>query len=283
MLTFYGTSHGSLYLGISKRRKFLREILEKLAAGKISVDQAEKALKIDAIEQVADVARLDISREIRRGVPEIIFAEGKSADDLVSICTRMIERNGRAIVSRLDESQLSLIAEKFQGRYERDQFEHARSMVIREKDYRVPKTGGRVGIITAGTVDLAVAEEAAMIAGQMGCDAFVEVDAGVAGIHRIVEPLKSMIEKDVDCLIIVAGREGALPTVIAGLVDIPLIAVPASSGYGYGGQGEAALMAMLQACSLGLAVVNIDSGIAAGVVAAQIANRVARARHPAAG
>jgi hypothetical protein len=112
----------------------------------------------------------------------------------------------------------------------------------------------------------------------MGCETFLEADAGVAGIHRLVQPLKNMLENDVDCLIVVAGREGALPTVVAGLVDIPLIAVPASSGYGYGGAGEAALMAMLQACSLGLAVVNIDSGVAAGVVAAQIANRVARAR-----
>jgi NCAIR mutase (PurE)-related protein len=257
----------------------LREILEKLAGGKISVDEAEKALRTNVVEGVADVARLDISREIRRGVPEIILAEGKSTDDLVSICTTMVETNGRVIVSRLDDAHLSSIARKFQGKYEKDQFKHARSIVIRKKDYRVPKTGGRVGIITAGTVDLAVAEEAAMIAEQMGCDAFLEADAGVAGIHRIVEPLKGMIEKDVDCLIVVAGREGALPTVVAGLVDIPLIAVPASSGYGYGGRGEAALMAMLQACSLGLAVVNIDSGIAAGVVAAQIANRVARARH----
>jgi NCAIR mutase (PurE)-related protein len=256
----------------------LREILEKLAAGKISVEQAEKALKINVVEQVANVARLDVSREIRRGVPEIILAEGKSPEDLVSICTRMIDRNGRAIVSRLDDSQLSLIAGKFQGKYEIDQFKHARSIVIRKKDYRVPKTGGRVGIVTAGTVDLAVAEDAVMIAEQMGCEAFLAADAGVAGIHRIVEPLRNMIENDVDSLIVVAGREGALPTVVAGLVDIPLIAVPASSGYGYGGGGEAALMAMLQACSLGLAVVNIDSGIAAGVVAAQIANRVARAR-----
>jgi NCAIR mutase (PurE)-related protein len=259
----------------------LREILEKLATGKISVEQAEKALRMNVVEQVADVARLDVSREVRRGVPEIILAEGKSLEDLMSICTRMIDRNGRAIVSRLDDSQLSVIAVKFQGRYEIDQFKHARSIAIRKKDYHVLKTGGRVGIITAGTVDLAVAEDAVMIAEQMGCKAFLEADAGVAGIHRVVEPLKNMIENDVDCLIVVAGREGALPTVIAGLVDIPLIAVPASSGYGYGGQGEAALMAMLQACSLGLAVVNIDSGIAAGVVAAQIANRVARARHPA--
>jgi hypothetical protein len=127
-------------------------------------------------------------------------------------------------------------------------------------------------------VDLAVAEEAVMVAQEMGCQTFLEADAGVAGIHRLVEPLKRMLESDVDCLVVVAGREGALPTVVAGLVDLPLIAVPASSGYGYGGRGEGALMAMLQACSLGLAVVNIDSGVAAGVVAAQIANRVARAR-----
>lgn len=257
----------------------MREILEKLASGKISVEEAEKALKINAIEQVGNVAKLDVSREVRRGVPEIVLAEGKSMDDLVSICTRMIEKNGRVIVSRLDDSQMSHLDEVFRDGYEREQFEHAKSTVIRRRGYHMSKTGGKVGIVTAGTVDLAVAEEASMIAREMGCDTFLEADAGVAGIHRIVEPLRQMIQEDVDCLIVVAGREGALPSVVAGLVDIPLIAVPASSGYGYGGQGEAALMAMLQACSLGLAVVNIDSGIAAGVVAAQIANRVARARH----
>ncbi len=257
----------------------MREILEKLASGKISVEEAEKALKINAIEQVGNVAKLDVSRENRRGVPEIVLAEGKSMDDLVSICTTMIEKNGKVIVSRLDDSQISRLDEMFQDGYEREQLEHAKSTVIRKRGYHTSKTGGKVGIVTAGTVDLAVAEEASMIAREMGCDTFLEADAGVAGIHRIVEPLRRMIQEDVDCLIVVAGREGALPTVVAGLVDIPLIAVPASSGYGYGGQGEAALMAMLQACSLGLAVVNIDSGIAAGVVAAQIANRVARARH----
>ena len=111
----------------------------------------------------------------------------------------------------------------------------------------------------------------------------MEADTGVAGIHRLVEPLRRMIENDVDCLIVVAGRKGALPTVVAGLVDIPLVAVPSSSGYGYGGQGEAALMAMLQACSLGLAVVNIDSGDRGRRCPAQIANRIARARQLAGG
>jgi NCAIR mutase (PurE)-related protein len=256
----------------------MREILEKLANGEISVEEAEKALKIDVVEQVSNVAKLDVSREARRGVPEIVLGEGKSMDDLIIICTRMIEKNGRAIISRLDDLQLSGLNEKFGDGYEREQFKHSRSLVIRKKSYAKAKTGGKIGIVTAGTVDLAVAEEAVMIAEQMGCDTFLEVDAGVAGIHRIIQPLRRMIENDVDCLIVVAGREGALPTVVAGLVDIPLIAVPSSSGYGYGGKGRAALMAMLQACSLGLAVVNIDSGIAAGVVAAQIANRVARAR-----
>jgi NCAIR mutase (PurE)-related protein len=256
----------------------MREILKKLVSGEISVQEAEKALKTNVVEQVANVANLDISREVRRGVPEIVLAEGKTTDDLVSICTRMIEKNGRVIVSRLDDSQILRLNETFQDGYEKQQFKHAKSMVISKKNRHTSKTGGKVGIITAGTVDLAVAEEACMIAEQMGCDAYLEVDAGVAGIHRIIEPLKRMIENDVDCLVVVAGREGALPTVVAGIVDIPLIAVPASSGYGYGGHGQAALMAMLQACSLGLAVVNIDSGIAAGVVAAQIANRVARAR-----
>jgi hypothetical protein len=259
----------------------MRDILEKLSTGKISVDEAEKALRIHAVEQVANVARLDVSREMRRGVPEIVLAEGKTTQDLLSICTRMIERNGRVILSRLNEAQTSQLEEIFRDGFEQSQFKHAKSAVIRRRDYRGSKTGGKVGIVTAGTVDLAVAEEASMIAGEMGCETFLEVDAGVAGIHRVIEPLRRMIEEDVDCLIVVAGREGALPTVVAGLVDIPLIAVPASSGYGYGGHGEAALMAMLQACSLGLAVVNIDSGIAAGVVAAQIANRVARARKSA--
>jgi NCAIR mutase (PurE)-related protein len=256
----------------------MREILEKLTKGEISIDDAEKALRADAVEQIANIARLDVSRDVRRGVPEIILAEGKSTGDLLSICTRMLEKTGRAIVSRLNDSQLSQLNETFHRDCESQRLTHANSMVIRKKDFRRLETGGRVGVLTAGTVDLGVAEEAVMIAEEMGCKTFLEADAGVAGIHRIAEPLRTMIEKEVDCLIVVAGREGALPTVVAGLVDIPIIAVPASSGYGYGGQGKAALMAMLQACSLGLAVVNIDSGIAAGVVAAQIANRVARAR-----
>ncbi len=255
----------------------MRDILEKLSKGEISVDEAEKALKINVIENVADVARLDIGRSIRRGIPEIIFAEGKSSEDLLAISARMLEKNGRAILSRVSDQQLDQLKGRL-GFHKIEKTPHGRLVIMRHADYKRVKNQGRVGIITAGTVDLPVAEEAALIAREMGCQTFLEADAGVAGIHRLVEPLTNMVKNDIDSLIVVAGREGALPTVVAGLVDIPIIAVPTSSGYGYGGEGKAALMAMLQACSLGLAVVNIDSGIAAGVVAAQIANRAARAR-----
>lgn len=256
----------------------MREILEKLAKGRISVDEAERALKLDSIEKVTNVARLDVGRENRRGIPEIILAEGKSTEDLLAICSRMVEKASRAIVSRLNDDQLSKLETTYGQDYELRRFTHAKSLVIRKKGYSKAETGGRVGILTAGTADLSVAEEAAMIVQEMGCVAYLESDAGVAGLHRLVEPLTKIIQNDVDALIVVAGREGALPTVVAGLVDLPIVAVPTSSGYGYGGHGQAALMAMLQACSLGLAVVNIDAGIAAGVVASQIANRAARAR-----
>lgn len=258
----------------------MRDTLEKLSRGEISVDEAEKLLRIHAIENVANIARLDIGRTTRRGVPEIVFAEGKTREDLVSICERMLAEDRRVIVSRVNEQQIKSLREHFAG-YEFQSMPHAGTVVLRVTGYMRRETGGRVGIITAGTIDLPAAEDAATIAGEMGCKTFLEADAGVAGIHRLAKPLASMVENDVDCLIVVAGREGALPTVVAGLVDLPVIAVPTSSGYGYGSGGQAALMAMLQACSLGLAVVNIDSGIAAGVVAAQIANRAARARQGA--
>jgi NCAIR mutase (PurE)-related protein len=149
----------------------LRETLEKLAQGKISVDDAEKALRMNAIENVANVAKLDIGREKRRSVPEIIFAEGKSNEDLLAICKTMLEKNGRVIATRLNEQQNDDLQIKLKA-YHIQVFPHAKSMVVRKKDYQGPQTGGRVGVLTAGTVDLAVAEEAVMIAQEMGCKTF---------------------------------------------------------------------------------------------------------------
>jgi hypothetical protein len=151
-------------------------------------------------------------------------------------------------------------------------------VVIKNKDFVVKNTGGKIGILTAGTSDIPVAEEAKVIAEEMGCNVYTSYDLGVAGIHRLLQPLKDLIMKDVDVIIVVAGREGALSSVVAGMVNVPVIAVPTSNSYGFGEKGVSTLMAMLQSCSLGLAVVNIDAGVAAGAMATLIANRVAKFR-----
>jgi NCAIR mutase (PurE)-related protein len=136
-----------------------------------------------------------------------------------------------------------------------------------------------VGIISAGTSDIPWAEEAALLCREMGCRVHTVYDVGVAGIHRLWEPLQHLLEEvQVDVLIVAAGMDGALPSVVSGLVDVPVVGLPTSIGYGYGGQGEAALLSMLQTCAPGMAVVNIDNGIGAGAIAGLIANRTALAR-----
>jgi len=252
----------------------LREILEKLARGEISVDEAEKLLKIFEIAEVEGLARIDLGRGIRRGVPEIIVAEGKSTDEVVKIAKRMLDEVGRAIISRASGDLMKI---NLPGAIV-EVHERARIVVLKREGFRVERTGGKVGILTAGTSDIRIAEEAGVIAEEMGCEVLRAYDVGIAGLHRLFEPLKEMIREDVDVLIVVAGREGALASLVAGLVDIPVIAVPSSSGYGFGGRGLSALMSMLQSCPLGLAVVNIDGGVPAGVVASLIANRVAKYR-----
>ena len=135
-----------------------------------------------------------------------------------------------------------------------------------------------MGVLTAGTSDIPVAEEAEVIAREMGCETRSFYDVGVAGIHRLFEPVRDLLQWGSDVILVVAGREGALPTVVAGIVDVPVIGVPTSRSYGFGEKGLAALAAMLQSCSLGMAVVNIDGGVGAGAVAALIANRVGEHR-----
>jgi len=156
--------------------------------------------------------------------------------------------------------------------------EKARMVVVKKNGRTIKGTGGKIGLLTAGTTDIPVAEEARIVAEEMGCKVFASYDLGVAGIHRIMAPLKDLVLNDVDVVVVVAGREGALASVVAGLVNVPVIAVPTSNSYGFGEKGVATLMAMLQSCSLGLAVVNIDSGVAAGAVATLIANRAAKFR-----
>jgi NCAIR mutase (PurE)-related protein len=256
----------------------LKELLRKVAEGQLSPDEAEKLLRVTAIQEIGDFAKMDVNREFRNGVPEIILGNGKTPEDLVEITMEMLRRNGRAIVSRADKQQI----EAMRGAMPKDAAlavnDKTGMLVIRNRGSNVKRTGGRIGLLTAGTSDIPIAEEARVVAEEMGCEVISAYDVGVAGLHRLFPHLKEMIERGVDVIIAVAGREGALPAVVAGLVRLPVIAVPTSTGYGFGEKGISALTAMLQSCSLGLAVVNIDGGVAAGALAALIASRVAEAR-----
>jgi NCAIR mutase (PurE)-related protein len=256
----------------------MRNILEKLAKGEISLDEAERLLRLFLIQEVGDMAKLDVGREQRRGIPEIILAEGKTSADAAEIASKLVGSSGRAILSRINDDQIKAIQKRFQRDSSAvvDIHESARIAIIRSRGYHLDKSGGRVGVLAAGTSDIPVAEEARVIAEEMGCETVTAYDVGVAGIHRLFPALKEIIEKDADVVVVVAGREGALPSVVAGLVDIPVIGVPTSTGYGIGEKGMSALTAMLQACALGIAVVNIDGGVAAGSVAAMIANRMSK-------
>jgi len=256
----------------------MKDVLRRLVNGDVSLDEAERLLRLSVIEEVDDFARLDICRGLRKGIPEIILAEGKNESDLLQIILKIVECNGRVIVSRVSPDQVKSIKQALAEDIIITESERATTIVIKKCLSSVEKTGGKIGILTAGTSDIPVAEESKLVAEEMGCDVTTAYDVGVAGIHRLFIPLKTMVENNVDVLIVVAGREGALPSLIAGLSDIPIIAVPTSIGYGFGGKGVAALTAMLQACPLGLAVVNIDAGVAAGAMAALMANRVAQAR-----
>ncbi|HEV7236289.1 MAG TPA: nickel pincer cofactor biosynthesis protein LarB [Ktedonobacteraceae bacterium] len=221
--------------------------------------------------------RADAGREQRKGVPEVIFGETKAVPQIIAMAQTLLDGSGRAIISRVQPEAIVSLRAAFQA-YTVYVREAARAMVIYKPDYVRRSTGGHVGIISAGTSDIPVAEEAALIAEEMGCRVTCIYDVGVAGLHRLIEPLRNLLSTEVDAIIVAAGMDGALPSVVTGLVPVPVIGLPTSIGYGLGGKGVAALLAMLQTCAPGLTVVNIDNGVGAGSTAALIANRVARVR-----
>ena len=240
----------------------MREALENYKRGKISLEKAEELIR--GYLSIGEEAKFDLDRTKRRGVPEIVLAEGKSEDDVVEIARGVYQRTGAVIVSRVTPRLAQKLKKLGKCRYE----ERARIVVLKESD--TPKRYGSIGIISAGTSDVPVAEEARIVAEEIGCEVIKSYDVGVAGIHRLFPALKEMRERKVDIIIVVAGMEGSLPSIVGGLVDVPVIGVPTSQGYGYGGGGKAALMSMLQSCSSGLVVVNIDNGVGAGMAAALV-------------
>jgi len=228
------------------------------------------------IEEVGDLAKLDVLRKMRTGIVEVIYAENKTSDMILEIIKSFLESNKFAIVSRFKENQKDAIFNNFSNnpKLSVEYNELARIIIVKLKNFEFKKRDGIVGIITAGSSDIPVAEEAKVIAESMGCKVVSSYDLGIAGIHRIFNPLSEMIKKGVHVIIVCAGMEGTLPGVVAALVDIPVIGVPISSGYGLGEKGIGALTTMLQSCSPGLLVVNIDNGFGAGASAALIANKI---------
>lgn len=246
---------------------------------KHSSKSSQDELQPSEINQVSTVIEIrpDVHREQRKGVPEVIFGETKNIDQIISMTRTLLDTTGRTIISRVQTEAIEVLREVFSSFHVRV-YGTARALVISKPDYILHRTGGQVGVISAGTSDIPVAQEAALIAEEMGCEVTCIYDVGVAGLHRLLDPLRNLLSKEVDAIIVAAGMDGALPSVVAGLVPVPVIGLPTSIGYGMGGKGVAALLSMLQTCAPGLSVVNIDNGVGAGITAAMIANRVARAR-----
>jgi NCAIR mutase (PurE)-related protein len=254
----------------------ISDILKKFKNNDISIREAQRQLKVSGYEELSRIARVDIHRKRRTGIPEAIIADCKTCKDVVSIARLQIKNEGRAIITRAsEENYRALCSLAIEMDKDIRWSEQARVAVI---GISAEKTGGRVGVISAGTADIPVAEEAKEIAREMGCTVTTIYDVGVAGIHRLFPDLGKLASDGVDAVVVAAGREGTLPSIVAGLIDVPVIGVPISSGYGAGGGGEAALLSMLQSCSV-LAVVNIDAGFVAGAFAAMIANLAARNRN----
>ena len=251
----------------------MKDILERLVNGELTVEEAENLLKADAILEFDDVAKFDIKRNNRTGFPEAIFAESKDYDDLILIIKRYLENSDDdLIITKLSpERYENILNDLGNDSFIFDYNRRAKILVIRKQIAKKDPVA-KIGIITAGTSDINIAEEARVIVEEGGCEAITSYDIGVAGIHRLFPQIAHMVKEGVRAFIVCAGMEGALPSVVAGLVDVPVIGVPTSIGYGVGEGGRVALDAMLQSCAPGIAVVNIDNGFGAGVFALSIVN-----------
>ncbi|WP_129114366.1 nickel pincer cofactor biosynthesis protein LarB [Halegenticoccus tardaugens] len=249
----------------------MRDILNAVAAGDLSPAAAEARLRGYA---TTGAGRFDAARETRRGVPEAILAEGKTPDEVATLAAAAVETTGRALVTRADAETVAAVEAALPGE-ETIREERARTLVVREPGFEPPDVNGTVCVVTGGTSDAAAAGEAAVVAREMGAAVEFIGDVGVAHLGRVVDHLDAL--RAADALVVAAGREGALPTVVAGLVDAPVVGLPVPTGYGAGGEGEAALYGMLQSCTV-LSVVNVGAGFVAGAQAGLIARAVAAAR-----
>jgi NCAIR mutase (PurE)-related protein len=249
----------------------LRSLLSAVRDGSIAVDAAAAALSEPAVGDLG-FATLDLHRKERCGFPEVILAEGKTPEWVAAAAKRLREAGQDCFATRVGDAQAAHLRDAFP---DAEQDRLARTFWLPQPGDRPPPVG-RVPVVTAGTSDLPVAQEAAVTARVMGANAELFVDVGVAGIHRVLRHREKLAAADV--VVVCAGMDGALPSVVGGLVDCPVIAVPTAVGYGASFGGVAALLTMLNSCAAGVVTVNIDAGFKAGYVAGLIARRLARAR-----
>jgi NCAIR mutase (PurE)-related protein len=239
-------------------------LLVEVAAGHLTPESALRRLRHLPFEELP-FARVDHHRHLRQGQPEVVFCAGKTVDQVVAICERLAERAGSFLGTRATEEMASALRARFDGL---EWNPLGRTAYLPGPAHPVT---GRILVVSAGTSDLPVAEEAAVTGAAFGHGVERLVDVGVAGIHRLLSEKERLAEADV--LIVVAGMEGALPSVVGGLVGAPVIAVPTSVGYGASFGGLAALLAMLNSCAAGVTVVNIDNGFGAAAAASRILSR----------
>ena len=242
-----------------------REILNKVKNHEMTVEDAEHFFRREPFEEMG-YAKLDTHREIRSGFPEVIFCSGKADEHLLQIFGRLYEENGEVMGTRASQAQFDLI----QAVYPQAQYDPVSHIIKMEKQEK--EREGLVAVCSAGTADIPVAEEASQTAEYFGTHVERVFAVGVSGIHRLFSRLE--VIQDANCIVAVAGMEGALASVLGGLVDKPVIAVPTSVGYGASFHGLSALLTMINSCANGIATVNIDNGYGAGYLATQI-NRLA--------
>jgi NCAIR mutase (PurE)-related protein len=222
------------------------------------------------------VARVDPARRRRTGIPEVVYADAKDDELLLDACRQLLAQVPRVVVSRLDDARGRWLAGAAGDGVDLEHPFPGRTIVLASHGSRPPRALGFVAVLTAGTSDLSAAGEAATVVREVGCRVEIVADVGVAGLHRLVRPLRRVMRDGADAIIVAAGMDGALPSVVSGLVDVPVIGLPTSVGYGVAAGGTAALMTMLATCAPGMSVVNIDNGVGAGATAALIARRAHR-------
>jgi len=241
----------------------LKDLLQKIQDGTIKIDEAIQKLKLLPFEDIG-FASIDHHRHLRRGFPEVIYAPGKNVEEIITIIEKMVDKEDNVLITRLTDNKAKTIKKYFSSG---DYYPKSRILTIEVKP--IEKRGkGTILVITAGTSDIPVAEEATVTATFMGNDVETLFDVGVAGLHRLLQNKDTIMNASV--IVVVAGMEGALPSIVGGLVDKPVIAVPTSTGYGASFRGLSALLGMLNSCAAGVTVVNIDNGFGAGYAASQI-------------